>query len=149
MPMSSIVSIASSGVAAASLRLDVSARNVANISTTGALPAANGSSTTTSPAAGGASGSGAPSAYTPLQVSQVDAAGGGTSATVRPVSPAFVAAYDPTAPYADQNGLVAAPNVDLTNEIMQQVIARYTFAMNAQVAATGSQLTKALVDTLT
>lgn len=147
--MSSIVSIASSSLAAASLRLGVSARNVANLSTTGALPAANGSNTTSPQAAGGPGGTDAPAAYTPSQVDQVSTAGGGTAAVVQPVTPAFYATYDPTAPYADQNGLVAAPNVDLTNELVQQVIARYTFAMNAQVATTGSQLTKALIDTMT
>jgi flagellar basal-body rod protein FlgC len=133
----SIVSIATSGMAAASLRLDVSASNVANISTTGPLPDSNS-----------ATAGGSPSAYTPLQVDQTATADGGTTATVKPVSPAYVATPDPTASYADQNGLVAAPNVELSNEIVQQMVARYTFAMNAQVATTGSQLTKALLDTM-
>jgi flagellar basal-body rod protein FlgC len=135
--MSSIVSIATSGMSAASLRLEAVASNVANVSTTGALPAA-----------GGTVAAGAPRAYTPLVVDQVDVAGGGTAATVKAVSPATVAVSDPTAPYADQSGLVAAPNVDLTHEMIQLMVARYTFAANAAVARTGSQLTKTLVDTM-
>ncbi len=133
--MSSVVSIATSGMAAASLRLDVTAANVANISTTGALPDASGAA-------------GSPSAYKPLRVDQADVAGGGTVATVKTVSPSYVTRSDPTAPYANSNGQVAAPNVDLSNEIVQQMVARYTFAMNAQVARTGSQMTKALIDTM-
>jgi len=135
--MSSIVSIATSGMSAASLRLEVVASNVANVTTTGALPPANGSIAP-----------GSPRAYTPLVVDQVDVAGGGTAATAKSVSPAYVAASDPTAPFANQGGLVAAPNVDLTNEMIQLMVARYTFAMNADVARTGSQITKTLLDTV-
>ena len=54
--------------------------------------------------------------------------------------------YDPTAPFADQNGQVAAPNVDLANEAVQQAIARYEFAANAKVLQVGSQLLKSLLD---
>ena len=77
---------------------------------------------------------------------QVDVAGGGTAATVGKVSPSYVPQFDPTAPFADQNGQVAAPNVDLANEAVQQVIARYEFAANAKVLQVGSELLKSLLD---
>src|ERR1700760_4343300 len=63
--MSSISTIALSGLNAAARRLDVSASNVANAGSSGALPAADGSV----PA-------GAPRAYDPLQIVQTDVAGG-------------------------------------------------------------------------
>lgn len=133
MSLSSVFSIASSGLAAASLRLQVSANNVANASSTGPLPDA--------PNAGAF-----PPAYVPQRVNQVDVAGGGTAATVGTVSPSSVTQFDPTAPFADKNGQVAAPNVDLANEAVQQVIARYEFAANAKVLQVASEALKSLLD---
>ncbi len=128
----SILSIASSGLAAASLRLQVSASNVANMSDTGALPDANASSTVT--------------AYVPLRVNQVASAGGGTAASVATVSPSYVPQYDPAAPYADSNGQVAAPNVDLANEIVQQINASIAFAANAKALQAGSSMIRGILD---
>jgi flagellar basal-body rod protein FlgC len=133
MSLSSIFSIASSGLAAASLRLQVSADNVANVSSTGPLPDA-------------ANAANFPPAYVPQRVVQVDVPGGGTAATVGTVAPSYVPQYDPTAPFADQNGQVAAPNVDLANEAVQQAIASYEFAANAKVLQVASQLVKSLLD---
>ena len=129
----SILSIATSGLAAASLRLQVSANNVANISSTGPLPDA--------PNAGGF-----PPAYAAERVDQVEVPGGGTAATVGTASPSFVSQYDPTAPFADTNGLVAAPNVDLANEAVQQITARIEFEANAKVIQTESEKLKTLLD---
>jgi flagellar basal-body rod protein FlgC len=133
MSLSSVLSIASSGLAAASLRLQVSANNVANALSTGPLPDA--------PNAGNF-----PPAYAPERVDQVAATGGGTSATVGTVTPSFVPQYDPTAPFANANGQVAAPNVDLANEAVQQIVARYAFAANAKVIQTASEMMKTLLD---
>ena len=117
---------------AASLRLDVSASNVANMSSDGPLPDATNAAAF-------------PPAYAPQRVDQVEVAGG-TAARVTNVSPSYVPAYDPSAPYADKNGMVAAPNVDLTNEVVQQVTAAYEFAANARVLQTASQMMKTLLD---
>jgi flagellar basal-body rod protein FlgC len=129
----SILSIASSGLAAASLRLQVSASNVANALSDGPLPDA--------PNAGNF-----PPAYVPQRVDQVAVAGGGTAATATPVSPSYVSQYDPSAPYADQNGQVAAPNVDLANEAVQQITARIEFQANAKVIQVESEIMKTLLD---
>jgi flagellar basal-body rod protein FlgC len=134
--MSTALSIAASGMAAASLRLEVSAGNVANALTTGPLPTAAGSNAASYP-----------KAYVPQRVDQVALAGGGTAATVQPVSPSSVPRYDPSAPNADPNGLVAAPNVDLANEAVRQILARYSFAANAAVARAVEKLNKTLLDT--
>jgi flagellar basal-body rod protein FlgC len=136
--MSNALSIAASGMAAASFRLDVSAANVANMMSTGPLPTATGPNVASQP-----------KAYVPLRVNQVAVAGGGTAATAVPVSPSSVPAYDPSASYADQNGMVAAPNVDLTNEAVQQIMARLSFAMNAAVVRTDERMFKSLLDIVT
>ena len=134
--MSSISTIALSGMNAAARRLEVSASNVANAGSTGALlPNTDG----TIPA-------GAPTAYAPLEVVQTASAGGGTQTTVTTVKPSTTAVSDPQAPFANQNGLVAAPNVDLSQELVSQMIASYSFAANAKVMAADDRMTKTLLD---
>lgn len=133
--MSNVLAIAASGMAAASRRLEVSARNVANIMSDGPLPSVDTSVRAKYRAA-----------YTPLRVDQIETAGGGTAAVVSEVSPASVPSYDPSAPYADGNGMVASPNVNLANEVVQQLVARYTFAMNAMVARRYEQMMNSLLD---
>jgi flagellar basal-body rod protein FlgC len=131
--MSSAMSIAASGMAAATRRLEVSARNVANARSDGPLPGADAAADS-------------PEAFTPLRVDQVEVAGGGTAAQVSAVDPGQVPAHDPDAPYADQNGMVAAPNVDLEGEVVEQLVARYSFALNAKVMRTSADMTKSLLD---
>jgi flagellar basal-body rod protein FlgC len=145
----STLSIATSGLSAASLRLDVAASNIANALTTGPLPATGGSGTS-----GGTGNSSNntnfPAAYVPLQVNQIDQSSGstpgGTIATVSAVSPSFVAQFDPSAPFANQDGLVAAPNVDLASQFVQLLTAKYEFAANAKVIRAYSDTTKSLLD---
>jgi flagellar basal-body rod protein FlgC len=145
----SIFSIATSGLSAASLRVNVAASNIANVSTTGPLPASGGSGTS---AGAGSSGIGPtfPAAYVPLRVDQVSQSSGstpgGTVATVSTVSPSYTAQYDPSAPFANQDGLVAAPNVDLANEFVQLATAKYSFIANAKVIQAYSETTDALLD---
>jgi flagellar basal-body rod protein FlgC len=145
----SVLSIATSGLTAASLRADVAASNIANVRTTGPLPASGGSSTS---AAVGSPGIGPtfPAAYVPLRVDQVSQSNGstpgGTIATVSTVSPSYTAQSDPNAPFANQNGLVAAPNVDLANEFAQLAAAKYSFIANAKVIQAYAETEGALLD---
>jgi flagellar basal-body rod protein FlgC len=135
--MTSISAIALSGMNAATRRLEVSAGNVANVMTSGSLPAAD----STVPA-------GAPQAYAPLQVVQTASAGGGTRTSVTTVNPSSVAMSDPQAPFANQDGLVAAPNVDISQEMINQMIASYSFAANAKVLTVDDRMTETLLDTV-
>jgi flagellar basal-body rod protein FlgC len=121
---------------AAARRLEVSASNVANVSTTGALPATNGTVAT-----------GAPQAYQPLQLNQTASANGGTQTSVSAAAPSYVAISDPQAPFANQDGLVAAPNVDISQEMVNQMIASYSFTANAGVLKAEDHMTKTLLDT--
>ena len=140
----STLSIATSGLSAASLRLDVAANNIANALTTGPLPATSGSGT---PAGGSSSNnSNLPAVYVPLQVNQAAQSSGGTVATVSAVSPGFVAQSDPGAWFANQDGLVAAPNVDLASQFVQLLTAKYAFAANAKVVQSYADTTRSLLD---
>ncbi|WP_322515217.1 flagellar basal body rod C-terminal domain-containing protein [Rhodopseudomonas palustris] len=133
--MSSISAIAVSGLKATTRRLEVSASNVANQQSTGTLPAANG----TVPA-------GAPQAYKPLQVVQTAVPGSGTQTSVTTTTPGTIAVSDPQAPFADENGMVAAPNVDLAQELIGQMVAKYSYTANLATLKADRDMTKALLD---
>lgn len=133
--MSSISTIALSGMNAATRRLEVSASNVANVASTGALPDATGAVT-----------AGAPQAYAPLVLVQTASAGGGTATSVATAKPSTTAVSDPQAPFANAAGLMAAPNVDLSQEMVGQMIASYSFAANAKLMKTDDRMTKTLLD---
>jgi len=134
--MSDALSIAASGMNVAALRLEVSARNIANMRSSGPMP------TSSNPA-------NFPPAYTPLRVNQTDVAGGGTTATVTPVTPAATPSYDPTAPFADDKGMVALPNVDVADEIVGLISTRFAFAANAYVARVDQKMMSSLLDVAT
>jgi len=131
--MSIALSIAASGLAAASLRLDVSASNIANALSFGPLPTAKNAA-------------GFPPAYVPLRVDQTETAGGGTAAKAMSVLPSYMPVYDPMAPYADSHGMVAAPNVDIGSQLVEALLARYTFAANVKVAGADASMMNSLVD---
>jgi flagellar basal-body rod protein FlgC len=132
--MNSIATIAVSGMNAATRRLEVAASNIANQRSTGRMPAADGTVS-----------AGAPRAYAPLRVDQV-AISGGTQANVSAVSPGVVPVYDPQAPYADEQGMVATPDVDLGTEMVDLTLARLTFAANVRVLKASDDLTKTILD---
>jgi flagellar basal-body rod protein FlgC len=125
--------IAVSGLNVASLRLQVAASNIANARSDGPLP-------------GTPNPENFPPAYSPLRVNQVDSLLGGTSATVTHVSPSTVTAFDPYAAYADDRGIVAGPNVDLADELVQALTARFSYAANAKVIRADAQVSAALFD---
>src|SRR5579859_3733757 len=124
--MNPIFSIALSGLNAATRRLDVSAANVANVDTTGALPG--------EPAA-----SGTPP-FQPLQVTQQPLTSGGTVATVGALQPAFTPSFSPDSPFANSDGLVAAPNVDLVTERLNQLDAVNAYKANLRVLEVANDL---------
>jgi flagellar basal-body rod protein FlgC len=132
--MSIASTIAVSGLSVANLCLQVAASNIANARSDGPLPGTPNPENFTP-------------AYSPLRINQVDSLGGGTSATVTNVSPTTVATFDPSAPYADARGMVASPNVDLADDLVQVLIARFSYAVNAKVVRADAQMSAALFDT--
>ena len=112
--MTSVLSIATSGMAAAQKRLEVSARNVANVSAD--LP------TDAPPDVAAAFAA----LRAPLRMDQVEVSGGGTAPVVTQAPP--------------------GTQVDLANEAIQLLVARYTFAANAKVAKLAGEMQKSLLD---
>ena len=137
--MVNAVSIALSGLMAQSQRLAASASNIANVSTTGVLP------TVVSPAS---------TVYRPLSVSMTalmtgDNTGGGVRAEVISDPDGYSPVYDPSSVYANNEGLVAAPNVDLTREIVNLIEIKSLFKANLAVLKTHDEMMGELLDTIT
>lgn len=132
--------------------MNVAASNIANVQTTGPLPASGASSPSAAPGSSGIAPT-FPAAYVPLRVDQVSQSSGsspgGTSATVSTVSPSYTAQSEPSAPFANGDGLVAAPNVDIANEFAQLAAAKYSFIANAKVIQAYAETEKSLLDITT
>lgn len=126
--MSNAMSISASGLAAASLRLQAAASNIVNADSNGTAAASKSS------------------AYQPVSVGQVPAPSGGVSASLQPVTPASVLAYDPASPYANVQGMIAQPNVDLPTEIVNMKEAANDFRASLAAYKVSSQMFKALLD---
>lgn len=137
--MASISGISLSGLNAQSQRLAASASNVANVRSNGALPGADG-----------AVPAGQPQAYQPIQTTQsAQSQGGqpaGTRATYTPITPAYIQEYSPDESFANSDGLVAAPNVDLAAERVNQINAAAAYKANAAAFRTEDEMVKSLLN---
>ncbi len=160
----SAIDTAASGLYAATQQLNVAASNLANNQTTGSLTATLSALGPSGLGASAASAANAPSptgstvapplAYQPLQLVQYSNAdvasggtsGGGVSTSVQPTSPAAYAAYSPSSSYADANGQVAAPAVDLPAQIANQASALIQFQANIKVIEANNQIQKSVID---
>ncbi len=128
------MSIAASGMAAAMTSLTASASNIANADSTGPVPG---------PQAANFPGS----VYQPAVVVQTALPDGGVSATVlRPTS--YAQSYNPSAPFADAQGMVATPNVDLASEMVNQLQATLAFRANLKMFQAADRNAKSLLDVM-
>ncbi len=125
--MNNVISNAISGLNDATTRLSVSANNIANAQTTGSL---------TDP-------QNAP--YSALTVQSRSTLNGGVRTEITPQTPAFVPSFAPNSPFADENGLIGAPNVDLGEELINTQIAKYAYQANAQIISTAKDLQEELL----
>lgn len=136
--MSGVTSIAASGIRAASLWLEAAASNIANMNDAG--PVAD-------PAQVLAAGAG--QVYQPVSVAQQPQPGGGVAASLQPVQPPSTLAYDPNAPFANMQGMVAVPNVDLATQLVDMTQAAHSLRANVAVFKVASQMSKTLLDIFT
>jgi flagellar basal-body rod protein FlgC len=131
--MSPVSAIALSGMNAALQRLTAAASNIANARSSGPLP-------------GAANTANYPPPYSPVEVVQSPVLGGGVLARIVPSRTAPVPTYDPDAPYADSQGMVATPDVDIAHEMLNLVTARHHFAANLMVLRAEASMYAALLD---
>jgi flagellar basal-body rod protein FlgC len=128
--MDGAMGIAVSGMSANATWLDASASNVANMNDTATLPAGNAPYT----------------GYQPVTVAMSTTASGGVSAQVEPTMPAYSPGYDPSAPLANSQGLVAVPNVDLATAVVDQTMALQSYKANADMFRTAEEMAKVTLD---
>ena len=126
--MNRVSDIELSGLNASTLRLRASANNIANARTTGAV------------------GSGEPTVYMPLDVLETAQANGGVAARLAPSLRAPLLAYDPGAPYANGQGYVAAPDVDMVAETVRLAMASQAFEANLTILRTADEMERSLLD---
>lgn len=133
--MTDALSIALSGLRAQTTRLAATASNIANASTSGTVPNADPSAP-------------ASTLYTPVTVDFSSQAGGGVSAQVRPDPDAYSVIYDPSSGYANADGLVAVPNVDLAQEAVNLLETKALYKANLSVIKTQDEMLGDLLDTI-
>jgi flagellar basal-body rod protein FlgC len=139
--------VAVSGLSASTAALAASASNVANAQTLGSLAGSGwGPAAIVGSASAGSAGSGSVAqAYQPVTAVNSTAPGGGVATRFASVSPAVQPAYDPQSPYADAQGLVAEPNVDPTQQTVNQIEALSAFKANVAVLKAADQMQQSLL----
>jgi flagellar basal-body rod protein FlgC len=121
------ISTALTGLFAASKKVEASAANIANMGSAGSLDPASPNQP-----------------YRALTTVQTAMPGGGVSAANIPQKPGFVNAYAPDSPFADANGLVGAPDVDLAAEAVNLKIAELSYKANMNVLKTANEMSEEL-----
>lgn len=124
------ISNALSGLMAASKRAEASAGNIANLSTTGS-----------------ADSSSSPQPYAAVTTVQTAQESGGVSAQIVPKSTPVVNVYAPDSPFANEDGVVGAPNVDLAEEVVNLKLAEIAYKANVSTLNAAQEMTDALLST--
>jgi len=128
--MINVISSATSALSAQSKRIEGAASNVANAFSVGSLD-----------------GSGR-EAYTPVDVTTIDRGDGGVAAQVQNRDPATVEAFSPDDPSANADGFVAAPNVNLGEELITMRFAENAYKAAASLLKVGRELDDALLNAI-
>ncbi len=125
--MNSIISTALSGLNAASKQLNVSANNIANARSEGSLTDPN-----TAP-------------YSAKDVQTTTLPNGSVSSEVITRTPGFIPSFSPGSPFANEDGLIGAPNVNLDEELILSKQAEFAYKANAQLISTSKDLQDDLI----
>jgi flagellar basal-body rod protein FlgC len=131
--MDAISAIGLSGLNAASVRVQVSASNLANTDDAAPLPG---------------SGVAGPAPFVPMRVQTVSLGQGGVQAQLSAARPGWGPAYRPDSPYADADGMAAMPDVDLASELVGQAEALQQYRASAALIAVDGRMKKAALDLL-
>ncbi len=125
----SVISVAFSGLRAAAERTAVVASNVANATDVSRLKPQQGD---------------AP-AFQPVQAVQTTITGGGVATSLQPASPVSVPVPEGNSPLTDANGLVALPNVDLGQQMVDLILAKTAFSANLKTIEVAQKMQKDLL----
>ena len=129
--MINAIGIALTGLNSASLRLSASAANIANMQTGGSL-----SDKSTPP-------------YSALTTeSKSLGQSGGVYTQIVEKDTGFVPAYDPNSPFADENGMIGVPNVDLAEEIVDMKLAEISYKANIKTIDVAGSMFDELIESI-
>jgi flagellar basal-body rod protein FlgC len=131
--MDAVSAIALTGLNTASTRLQVSASNLVNMDDSAPLPG---------------SGVAGPAPFVPTRVETISLGANGVQAQLSAAQPGTVLAYQPDSPYADGQGMVAAPDVDLAGELVEQMLAMQQYRASAALISVDDRMQKATLDLL-
>lgn len=121
--MINAIGIALSGLKAASKQVEASASNIANLQTADYTP------------------------ITAQQTAQTDQSGqgAGVKSDFVPKTQPFTPSYDPDSPFANSDGYVNTPNVDLAEEAVNMTVASTAYKASVSVIETVQDMTKELL----
>lgn len=124
------------GLLASQKRVEASASNIANFQSAGAIDPANGPP--------------AFDARTVIQTPLIDENGVvfGLDSEIIPKQDPTQTAFDPDSPFANEEGLINIPNVNLSEEIVNLNLAEITFKANARVIEAASELSREVTNIL-
>ena len=123
--MDSTDAISVTGLTAAQTQLQVSASNVANMGDIAPLPG---------------SGVSGPAPFVPTRVETVSLGSGGVLAQLSAAQPTSSASYAPDNPYADSQGMVATPDVDVADEMVDQTRALQLYKASAAMIEVNNKM---------
>ena len=126
------ITTALTGLTSATKKLDAAASNIANINTVGALDEADGQKPF--------------NAVTTVQKALGDT--GGVQTNIVQKDPGFVPAFDANSPFANEEGVIGVPNVDLAGEATNLITAKNAYKANAAVIKVSADLQKDLLNTI-
>ena len=81
-----------------------------------------------------------------MRVAQDSLEGGGVRARIGAIAPFHLMVLDPSDPLADEEGLVARPNVDVEGELVAVMRARRAYEMSLKVIETEDEMTGSLIN---
>jgi flagellar basal-body rod protein FlgC len=129
--MTSVFSIAMSGLTAASRRLEISAQNIANRDSTKTV----------------INGQVIDEPYHAQKAQSIsNALGGVVKVNVTDANPPTTTIFNPNAENADANGSSRVPNVSIENELIDQRVAGYDFKANLKSIQAQNHLLDSLLD---
>ena len=134
----STITTALSGLQAAVARLAGAASNTANMRTRGPVPA--------TPPSEPLPAERQPRVYQAVETVQTAEAGGGVRARHEPVRPSYLIEHDPESVHANEDGEVAAPNVDMVSDVVDQLEALRAFRANLSVIRTAEEMDESVLD---
>lgn len=125
------ISTSISGLMAASKKVEVAATNIVNADVVGSTDPDSPNQ-----------------AYSAQVTQDLSTAGGGVRTVSLNRTPAFVPSYEPDSVFADSEGLVNSPNVNLDEELINMKVAENAYQANAQVIKTGLEMQDTLREAL-